>query len=125
VRVKGEQERMLYASQSLYVSIRRGWSAGSRIVLIRRGLQGDSVIGSASLQKIVELDAMDNDEKKLCTENNWYGRMVFSMLARYLVAVPIAETPLAGRPSALLHGLAISEAEFSEIESNAGSKIIT
>lgn len=127
MRVKDEQqERMLYARQSLYVGIRRDWSTGSKILLVRKNSQGDSVIiGSATLEKIVELDALNNGEKKLCLENNWYGKMVFAMLARFLPAVHVSETPLAGRQPALLHGLVITEDELSKIESLAVSKIIT
>jgi hypothetical protein len=126
VRIKEEQERMLYARQSLYVGIRRDWSLGSKILLIKKNVQGDSVIiGSATLEKIVELDALSNIEKKPCLENNWYGKMVFAMLARFLPAVPVSQTPLAGKQPALLHGLAITEDELYEIESLAGSKIIT
>ncbi len=120
---------MLYARQSMYVGIRRDWSAESKILLVKKkSLQGDSsvvIIGSATLQKIVELDSLDNTEKKLCIENNWYGKMVFSMLARFLPAVPASETPLAGKPPALLHGLAITADELSQIERLAISKIIT
>ncbi|MEO9362466.1 MAG: hypothetical protein ABI348_01075 [Nitrososphaera sp.] len=125
VRVKEEQERTLYARQWLYVGIRRDWSAGSKILLVRKNAHGDSAIGSATLEKVVELDALSNGEKKLCLENNWYGKMVFAMLARFLPAVPVSETPLAGRQPALLHGLAITDGELSRIESLAGSKIIT
>lgn len=127
VRVKEEQERVLYARQSLYVGIRRDWSSGSKILLVKKNSQGDSVviIGSATLQKIIETDALDDAEKKTCIENNWYGKMVFAMLARFLPPVPVSETPLAGRPPALLHGLALTKDELSGIESLAASKIIT
>lgn len=126
VRVKEEQERMLYARHSLYVGIRRDWSAGSKILLVGKNAHGDSVIiGSATLEKIVELDALNNSEKKLCLENNWYGKMVFAMLARFLPAVPVSDTPLAGKQPALLHGLEITGDALSRIESLAGSKIIT
>jgi hypothetical protein len=126
VRVKEEQERTLYARHSLYVGIRRDWSAGSKILLVWKNAHGDSVIiGSATLEKIVELDALNNSEKKVCLENNWYGKMVFAMLARFLPAVPVSDTPLAGKQPALLHGLEITGDELSRIESLAGSKIIT
>jgi hypothetical protein len=126
LRVKDDQEHLLYARQSLYVGIRRNWSTGSKILLIKRSSQGDYIIiGSATLENIVELDALSKAERKLCIENNWYGKMIFVMLGRFLPAIPIAKTLLAGKPHALLHGLALTCDELSAIENSAESRIIT
>jgi hypothetical protein len=125
LRVKEEQERTLYVRRELHVGIRRDWARGAKILLVKKNASGDLVVGSAVLEKIVELGALDADEKELCLKNNWYGKMVFSMLAKFLKPVAILDTPLAGKPPALLHGLALSECEFLAIESAAGSRIIT
>lgn len=125
VRVKEEQERTLYVRRELYVGIRRDWARGAKILLVKKNASGDTVIGSAVLEKIVELGAMDDRERRLCLENNWYGKMAFSMLARFLKPVAVSETPLAGKPPALLHGLALADDEYQAIESTAGSRIIT
>ncbi len=126
LRIKDEQEHLLYARQSLYVGIRRNWSVGSKILLVKKSPNGDYIIiGLATLEKVVELDALSKTEKKLCTENNWYGKMVFAILETFLPAIPIAKTPLAEKPHALLHGLAITRDELSTIANSAESKIIT
>jgi hypothetical protein len=99
---------------------------GSKILLVKKSPNGDYIIiGLATLEKVVELDALSKTEKKLCTENNWYGKMVFAILERFLPAIPIAKTPLAEKPHALLHGLAITRDELSTIANSAESKIIT
>ncbi len=125
VRVKEEQERALYVKRELYIGIRRDWSRGAKILLVKKNASGDLVIGSAILEKIVELDAMDGRERKLCLENNWYGKMAFSMLTRFLKPVAVSKTLLAGKPPALLHGLALSDDEFQAIDGMAGSRIVT
>lgn len=125
VRVKEEQEHALYVRRELYIGIRRDWPRGTKTLFVKKDASGDFIIGSAALEKIVELDAMDSDEKQFCIENNWYGRMVFAMLARFLTPLPVSETTLAGRPPALLHGLAVPDGEASAIEDVAGSRLIT
>ena len=125
LRVKEEQERMLYARRELYVGIRRDWSRGARILLVKKGASGDFVIASGVFEKIVELAAMDAGERQLCLENNWYGRMVFFTLARFLKPVEVSKTGLAGKPPALLNGLALPDDEAVAIEGAAGSRIIT
>jgi hypothetical protein len=125
MRVKEEQERTLYVRRELYVGIRRDWSCGAKILLVKKDASGDLVIGSAVLEKIIELGALDERERRLCLENNWYGKMVFSTLARFLRPVAVSDTPLAAKPPALLHGLVLTDDEFLAIENMAGSRIIT
>jgi hypothetical protein len=79
----------------------------------------------ATLEKIIELDMMSNDEKKMCLENNYYGKMKFVFLARFLPAIQVSKTPLASKQPALLHGLTITEDELSEIENLVNSRLIT
>lgn len=125
MRVKEDQERTLYVRRELYVGIRRDWSRGAKILLVKKNASGDLVIGSATLEKIVELGTMADEERQLCINNNWYGKMVFSMLARFLKPIAVSDTPLAGKPPALLHGLVLADDEFQAIEGMAGSRIIT
>jgi hypothetical protein len=125
LRVKEDQERMLYVRRELYIGIRRDWARGAKILLIKKNASGDIVMGSAVLEKIIELGALDADERQLCLKNNWYGKAVFSMLARFLEPVAVSDTPLAGKPPALLHGLELSDGEFLVVENMAGSRITT
>jgi hypothetical protein len=104
LRIRDSQERQLRVRRELYVGIRRGWSPGSKVVFVKKAPAGDSIIGIGVMEKVVELDAMDGGEKKACLENNWYGKIVFSQVARFHPPVPVRDTDLASVPPALLHG---------------------
>lgn len=121
LRVK-DQERRLYAGRRLYVGIRRDWQEGSRLFFVDRE-QEDVLVGSGVFEKIVELDEMDRQERNLCLQNNWYGRMMFERVERFLPPVPVSSTPLAGTMPALLHGLAVSEEHAERIESLVASRM--
>ena len=125
LRVKDERD--LYVRRELYVGIRRDWARGTKILfVVKKALAGDVIIGSGTLDRIVELaqtNDTDDDEKRRCLENNWYGKLAFSMLARFQVPVPVSETALAGQPPALLHGLAV--ADVAAVEALAHGRLVT
>jgi hypothetical protein len=125
LRLKEEQERALYAKHMLYVGVRRDWTGGSKILLVKKGITGDVFAASGIFEKIVELDAMDQQERKMCLQNNWYGRMMFERIDRFLPPVPVQDTPLTGVRPALLHGLAVTEEQATEIDSLVASRIIS
>jgi hypothetical protein len=121
LRVREEQERQLYVRRELYVGIRRDWSRGTKILFVKKMPTGDTVVGSGVLGRITELAEMGEEEKRRCLENNWYGRMSFSTLARF--HVPVSQTALAGQPPALLHGLAVDD--IAAVEALARSRLVT
>ncbi|HEX2615435.1 MAG TPA: hypothetical protein VHL10_08065, partial [Nitrososphaera sp.] len=97
-------EKQLYARRSIYVGIRRDWSRGARILFIRRAGSDDVFIGSGVVDKIVVAGGLAEEERKLCLENNWYGKLAFAKLARFHPVVPIKDTPAAGENPLVLHG---------------------
>jgi hypothetical protein len=121
LRVK-DQERRLYARRELYVGIRRDWTRGSKLFFVSKA---DALIGSGTLEKIVELGEMDDQERQLCLQNNWYGRMVFERVERFLPPLPARDTYLADTKPALLHGLEITEAQADDIERLVSSRIVS
>jgi hypothetical protein len=106
------------------MGIRRDWQKGSRLFFVDRA-QDDVIVGSGVFEKIVELDAMDVQERAVCLQNNWYGRMMFTSVERFLPPVPVSGTPLAGVKSALLHGLAVSEEQAVKIQGLVASRMIS
>lgn len=104
LRIRDGQERQLRVRRELYVGIRREWSPGSKIIFVKKSNAGDSIIGVGVMEKLVELGAMDGGEKKTCLENNWYGKIVFSQVARFQPPVLVRDTDLASLQPALLHG---------------------
>jgi hypothetical protein len=123
LRVKG-QERRLFANRELYVGIRRDWQKGSRLLFVDKTLE-DEVIGSGIFDAIMELEAMSEQEKKLCLQNNWYGRIILERVERFLPPVPVRGTPLAETKPALLHGLEITEEQTEQINGLATSRVIS
>lgn len=100
----------------LYIGIRRDWSRNSKILFVKRLQSGDAFIGSGMPKKIAGLDELDGDERRLCMENNWYGKMLFERLAKFQPPVDLQNTSLAQKMPALLHGLEITDDEVSAIE---------
>ncbi len=125
VRVREAQERALYTSRVLYVGIRRDWARGSKILFVTKGPTSDLVMGYGIFERIVELDAMDEQERRLCLQNNWYGRMMFERVERFLPPVPVSDTQLASVRPALLHGLELALSQEEEIDSLVASRIIS
>lgn len=123
LRVK-DQERRLYTRRELYVGIRRDWQKGSRLYFVSKTNQ-DELIGSGIFEKIVELDAMDDNERQFCLQNNWYGRMIFERVERFLPPLPVQDTALASTIPALLHGLEITDEQAAEIDALVASRIVS
>ena len=124
LRVKNHERGRLYARRELYIGIRRQWQKGSRIFFASR-MDADVLIGSGVFEKIIELDAMDEEEHRFCLQNNWYGKIVFDRVERFLPPLPIRETPLAECRPALLHGINVSEDHAAKIDTLVSSRIIS
>ena len=118
-------EKQLHARRSIYVGIRRDWSRGAKILFVRKAGSDDAFIGSGVVDKIVVANGLAEEERKLCLENNWYGKLMFARLARFRPAVPIKDTPAAGENPLVLHGAIVSSANFSEIEKHARAKVVS
>jgi hypothetical protein len=117
---KDELERQLFSLRTFYVGIKRNWSRETRVLFVRK----DAFICSGVIDRVIALDDLQEHERKLCIENNWYAKMVFSKLARFLPAVPLRETPAAGQNPLVLHGASIPSLEALQIERLAPAKII-
>jgi hypothetical protein len=116
-----ELERRLFSLHMFYVGIKRDWSRGARMLFVRK----DAFTGSGTIDRVVVLDNLEERERKLCIENNWYARLAFSKLARFLPAVPVQDTSAAGQNLLMLHGATISNAEALQIERLAPARIIS
>lgn len=112
----------------MYVGIKRDWSKCTKVLFVRKVTlvaTDDVFIGSGLIDKIIIADRIrDPKEKKLYLENNWYGKLIFSKLLRFVPIVPILDTPVAGQNPLLLHGTTISMTNILEIEKLARSKLI-
>ncbi len=118
---RDELERQLFSKHTFYVNISRGWSHGMVVLFVKK----DMILGSGIIDRFVELDEMkEGEEKKLCIENNWYGKIVFSMLTRFVPPVPVHNTPASNQNPLALHGARLSNDDAAKIEQMAIGKII-
>lgn len=121
LRIKDELERQLLVGRSFYVGIKRDWSPGTRVLFVKK----DTFAGSGVIDRFIALDDLQELEKKLCLENNWYGKIVFAKLVRFVPAVPVQSTNAAGQNPLALHGSSISSPEALRIEGLAPARIIS
>jgi len=115
------EERQLFSRRAFYVSVRRDWSRGTKVLFVRK----DAFIGSGVIDRFVGIDGLEEQEKKLCIENNWYGKIVFAMLARFHPPVPVQNTTAAGQSPLTLHGASMSSSDVQQIEKSAAARIIS
>ena len=115
------EERQLFVRRAFYVSIRRDWSRGTKVLFVRK----DAFVGSGVIDRFVGIDGLEEPEKKLCIENNWYGKIVFAMLARFVPSVLVQDTPLAGQNPLSLHGANLSGPDALQVERLAPARIMS
>ena len=115
---RDEHERQLYAKRSLYVGIRRDWGRGTQILFAKK----DAFVGSGIVDRVAGLDELDEDEKKLCLENNWYAKITFGKLVRFYPPVPVQDTPARDMNPLALHG---AEVDAPAIVALARARITT
>ena len=118
---KDEMERQLFNLHTFYIGIKRDWSRRARVLFVRK----DAFTGSGIIGSIIGLNDLEEPERKLFIENNWYAKLVFSRLARFLPPVPINDTPVAGQNPLTLHCASIAGSELLRIEGLAPAKIIS
>lgn len=118
---RDELERQLFGRRAFYVSVNRDWSQGTLVLFVKK----DAFVGSGVIDRFIAIDALEEWEKKLCVENNWYGKIVFAKLARFIPAVPVQDTPAAGQNPLALHGTSIPSSEALRVQGLAPSKIIS
>lgn len=118
---RDELERQLFGRRAFYVSVNRDWSQGTPVLFVKK----DAFVGSGVIDRFIAIDALEEWEKKLCVENNWYGKIVFAKLARFIPAVPVQDTPAAGQNPLALHGTSIPSSEALQVQGLAPSKIIS
>lgn len=118
---KDELERQLFGRRAYHVSVSRDWSRGTTVLFVKK----DAFVGSGVIEKFLAMDLLEEPEKKLCIENNWYGKIMFSRLARFLPAVPVQDTPAAAQNPLALHGASVSNSDAAQIERIASCRIMS
>jgi hypothetical protein len=118
---KDELKTQLFGQRTVYVGVSRDWSHGTLVLFISK----DLFIGSGLIDRFVAIDFLEDCEKKDCLKNNWYGKIVFARLSRFVPGVPVLSTLAAGQKPLALHGSSIAEIDALQIEEFAAARIIS
>ena len=117
---RDELESQLYGQRILYVSIKRNWLPSTKLLFVKKA----AFIGSGIIDRFVSLGELKEDEQKVCLENNCYGKIEFSKLARFYPAVAVEDTPLADHSPLGLHGASLPRTDALQIERLARARLI-
>jgi len=118
---KDDIEMQLYVQRILYVSIKRDWLPKTKLLFVKKV----AFIGSGIIDRFVSVGELGEEEKKICFQNNCYGRIEFSRLVRFFPALAVADTSIAGQNSLSLHGTSIPSTSACQIEQLARARLIT
>ena len=77
-------------------------------------------IGCGTIERLIEFDDLEQSERKLCEMNNWYGKILFGILIKFLPAVSSA----ADQP-VLQTGSQIAASEIDRISAMASARIVS
>jgi hypothetical protein len=118
---KDDIEIQLYVQRILYVSIKRDWLPNTKLLFVKKTV----FIGSGIIDRFVSLSELGEEEKKICFQNNCYGRIEFARLVRYYPAVAVVDTSIAGQNILGLHGASLPPSIALQIEKLARSRLMT
>jgi hypothetical protein len=117
---RDELERQLYGQRVLYVSIKRDWLRNAKLLFIRNA----AFIGSGIIDRFVSIGELMEDEKKICLEKNYYGKMEFAKLVRFYPSIALKETSVSGQNILGLHGASLPHSDALQIERLAKVRLI-
>ena len=123
-----ELVNQIYWRRVYYSKLKRDWAKGSKIVfLTKTGDSDEAFVGLGKIKIIYELSAVDADERKDYIKNNYYSKIVFGTMVRFLPAIvtrPMNFSSFSKTERPLLDGAYLSDSEVSIIESLAKVAII-
>ena len=125
---RDEFANKIYGKRIYYVGIRRNWSKNSTLVFIKKvNSRDDAFIGTGIIDRVLELDELEYSEKKVCIQNNWYKKIIFRRLVRFIPPVLVKDTSIIFwiQKAPLLHGHEIRDSDISKIQSLTNVKIIS
>ena len=108
----------IYSERKYFVELRRDWSRGLRLIFMMKTSTTDySFIGSGIITEIVNPNRLNPCEKALCIKNNYYGRITFAQLTKYIPGINVKLVMRRNWKSfALLHGAHLSSSEVKNID---------
>ncbi len=121
LRIQREDlERQLYSQRILYVSIKRDWLRNTNLLFIKKA----AFIGSGTIDRFISMSELTEDEKKICLENNYFGKIELAKLTRFYPALAIEHTAIQGQNLLALHGASMPRSDALHIERLVRSRLI-
>jgi len=118
----------MYWKRVYYAKLRRDWTKGSKVVFITKtGVLDEAFVGFGKIKIIYELPLLDADERKVYIKNNYYSKIVFGTMVRFLPAIVthrLKFSSFSNTEHPLLDGAYLSDSEVSMIEGLARIAII-
>ena len=118
---KDDIEIQLYVQRILYVSIKRDWLPNTKLLFVKKA----AFIGSGIIDRFVSLGELGEEEKKICFQNNCYGKIEFARLVRFYPAVAVVDTSIADQNILGLHGAILPPSIALQIEKLARARLMT
>lgn len=114
---RDEWEKQVFALKAYYAGVRREWTEGDTILLVKKASSGDSFVGYGIIDDVIDLEHMNDQEKAMCKENNWNTKLSFEKLSRFEPSLPVRDTVVSkwGQKGALLHGAPINQSDLNSI----------
>jgi hypothetical protein len=119
LRIQRDEKR-LYSQLILYINIKRDWMRNTKLLFVRK----TEFIGSGIIDRFVSFSKLSEDEKKVCLENNYYGKIEFAKLVRFYPEMAVEDTSVAGQKPLALHGSSLPHSDALQIEQLARAKLI-
>jgi len=119
----------IYWKRIYYAKLRRDWAKGSKIVFIAKTENSEEAfVGLGIIKIIYELSGLDVHERKDFLDNNYYSKIVFGTMVRFLPEIIVSHrmkfTSSSKTENLLLDGAYLSDLEVSMIEALAKITII-
>jgi hypothetical protein len=119
----------IYWKRIYYAKLRRDWAKGSKIVFIAKTENSEEAfVGLGKIKIIYGLSGLDVHESKDFLKNNYYSKIVFDTIVRFLPEIVVTHrmrfTSSSKTEYPLLDGAYLSDSEVSMIESLAKITIV-
>lgn len=108
----------IYGQRTYFIELRRDWSKGIKLIFMKKtSSTGYFFVGSGIIDRIVSPDKLNSTEKMFCVKNNYYQKIIFGQLTKYIPEINV-ELIIRGnwKSFAMLHGAHLSAPDVENIE---------
>jgi hypothetical protein len=111
-----------------YPKLRRSWIRGSKLIFITKRNSEDVFIGLGKIKANYDLSVLEDNERKICIQNNFHSKIIFDTMVRFFPAIVTSDVKfisLDRTEGPLLDGAYLSDLEVTNIEGLAKVMIMS